>query len=226
MQRQFAVFDIDGTLCNSHLGVEFLKEMAGLDAIHGISRPQFDEQYLEWSQQEDRTAYYNKYFDDYYSSRLIGVGKEVFEEAGQKVARHAFAHFYTDVLSELQHHQHEGRFILIVSKSPEHAVREIAKLVHADDYWGWQFNFDISGKYIDQYTYPNGESDKATIIRRMMDAHSLTPDNSYGYGESNGDISMLQLVSHPTTVNPEPELLAVAQSNSWRVISTRESKPK
>ncbi len=203
-----------------HLGVEFLKEMAILGAIQGISKDVFEAQYAEWTAEADRTAYYNKYFDDYYTSRLFGVKKDVFEEAGRKVAEHVSHTLYIEVLDELKHHQAEGRFILVISKSPEQAVSHIAGLLKVDDYWGWQFNFDSSNKYVNQFVYPNGESDKAYIIQDMVNKHSLTLDDSYAYGDSNGDISMLQLVKNSIAVNPEPGLLAIARKNSWRVLMT------
>src|SRR5579863_10156054 len=149
MKQKLAVFDIDGTLCKAHLGVEFLKEMSALNAIRGVSQELFDRQYEEWSHETARTAYYDKYFDDYYTSRLVGVDRSVFNEAGKRVAQHAFANLCKEVLTALESHCNEGRFILIISKSPEQAVREIARLVHANDCWGWRFNFDITDKYVD-----------------------------------------------------------------------------
>lgn len=224
MKKKIAVFDIDGTLTNYHLGVEFLKEMVELGAIQGISKDQLDKQCTEWAQSKDRTAYYDEHFDDYYTSRLVGTTKSAFEAAGRKVAKRAFPHFYKEVLSELRDAQKDGRFVMLISKSPEQAVAEIAKLLGADGYWGWQFNFNNSDKYVDQFTYPNDESDKAHIIQREVAANQLTINDSVAYGDSNGDISMLELVTHPTAVNPEPKLLAVAMTNSWRIIQT--NKPE
>lgn len=218
--KKIAVFDIDRTLSGIHLGVEFLKKMAELGAIQTVSQEVFMRQYKEWSRSHDKTEYYDIHFDDYYTSRLIGVDKHTFEEAGRRVAADAFPHFYKEVLAELQDAQVAGRFIMLISKSPEQAVAEIANLVRANGHWGWQFNFDDSDKYIDQFIYPNNESDKAHIIRQIVTNYHLTLDDSIAYGDSNGDISMLELVSHPTAVNPEPKLLAVANASSWRILKT------
>ena len=222
--KKIAVFDVDGTLTNAHLGVEFLKEMAILGAIRGVSRSLFLKQYDEWAQSEDRTEYYDTHLDDYYTSRLVGVEKEVFERAARKVAISTSPHFYREILTELKDSQAAGRFVMVVSKSPEQAVAEIAKLLKVDGHWGWRFNFDNSDRYVNQYTYPNGESDKAYIVQQAIAIHHLTIDDSMAYGDSNGDISMLELVQKPTAVNPEPKLLAVARANSWRVIQTAKSQ--
>jgi HAD superfamily hydrolase (TIGR01490 family) len=223
VKKKIAVFDIDGTLTSAHLGVEFLKEMATLGAICGINRSLFLKQYDEWAHSKDRTAYYDTHFDDYYTSRLVGVKKEVFEEAARKVAISTFPHFYKQIVAELKNIQATGRYMMVVSKSPEQAVAEIAKLLGVDEHWGWRFNFDDSGRYVDQFTYSKGESDKAYIIQQVVIVHDLTLEDSIAYGDSNGDISMLKFVQNPTAVNPEPKLLAVAKANSWRIIQTVEA---
>ncbi len=219
--QKIAVFDIDGTLFNLHLGVEFLKTMSSLDAIHGISQHTFNKQYNEWLHTSEKTAYYDETFDAYFDTNLKGVAREDFDRAGQQVADQAFLSAYPEVMSELHAHQQDGRFIVLISKSPEQAVAKIAQSIHANAYWGWQFHFDASERYVNQCTYPNGESDKAQIIKHFVLQYDLSLDDSYAYGDSNGDISMLQLVSNPTVVNPEPKLLVEAQQGGWRVVFTK-----
>lgn len=218
--KKIAVFDIDGTLSNFHLGVEFLKEMSTLNAIKGISQAIFSQQYKEWTQSSEKTAYYDRYLDQYYDIGLVGVEKNVFEEAGQRIADHAFPHFYQETLTELKKHQDEGRFIILISKSPEQAVAKIAELINADAHWGWQFNFDSANKYVGQYTYPGGASDKAYIIKQLVIKYGLDLNDSFAYGDTNGDISMLRLVSNPIAVNPESKLLIEAQQHGWRILLT------
>jgi len=222
--KKIAILDIDGTLSNSHLGVEFLKEMSALGAIKGVNQALFTKQYEAWAQSSEKTDYYDRYFDQYYDTRLVGVDKRVFEEAGRRIANHAYPHFYTETLTELKRHQAEGRFIILISKSPEQAVAKIAELVEAGTHWGWQFNFDHAGKYVGQYTYPDGESDKAYIIKQLVQKHDLDLNDSYAYGDSAGDISMLHLVSNPVAVNPEPKLLMEAQQNNWRILRAKPLK--
>lgn len=218
--KKIAVFDVDGTLSDFRLGVELLKELSGLGAIRGVSKDAFQRQYDEWALAADKTAYYDSYLDGYYDSGLVGTDKSVFQEAGARIAAHAFPHFYQEVLAKLEKHQRDGRFIILISKSPEQAIAKIAELVNADAYWGWQFNFDANNKYVDQYTYPSGESDKAYIINQLATKHHLSLDDSYTYGDSAGDISMLHLVAHPTAVNPEPKLLGEALANGWDILET------
>ena len=150
--------------------------MSDLDAITGVSREQFRVQYDEWSHALDRTAYYDEHFDYYYDVRLKGVPRSVFEKAARKIAAHAAKHFYPEILSELARRKGEGRFVMLISKSPEQAVAEIARSLGADASWGWQFNFDDDNRYLNQYAYPSGESDKAFIIKRFVDTHQLLLD--------------------------------------------------
>jgi HAD superfamily hydrolase (TIGR01490 family) len=220
MKQSLAVFDIDGTLYDSQLGVELLRELSYLDAIYGVSREEFDRQYNEFVLTADKSGYYDTHFDDYYTNRLKGVNKAVFDEASKKVADHAYPHFYNEVLEELEDRKKENYFIILISKSPIQAIAELANLLAADAYWGWQFNFDENQNYVDQYTYDNGTSDKAYIVRHMVEEHDLTFDQSYAYGDSAGDISLLRIVKNPTAVNPEPALMEEAKKEGWRILQT------
>jgi len=218
--KKIAVFDVDGTLSDFRLGVELLKELCSLGAIRGVSQTTFQRQYDEWSVAVDKTAYYDSHLDAYFDTGLVGVDKNVFEEAGARIAAHAFPHFYQEVLAALKEHQQHGRFIILISKSPEPAVAKIAALVHANAYWGWQFNFDAHHKYVGQYVYPNDESDKAYIIKQLVAKHHVSFEDAYAYGDSDGDISMLRVVANPTAVNPEPKLLDEARAHGWNILTT------
>jgi HAD superfamily hydrolase (TIGR01490 family) len=44
---------------------------------------------------------------------------------------------------------------------------------------------------------------------------------SYFYGDSQSDVPLLEKVTHPVVVHPDPALAALADSRGWRVISLR-----
>ena len=214
--KEFAVFDLDGTLYDTHLGVELLREIANIGAMPNMTADEFAVVYKEWQQSPDRTDYYDKYLDVYYNEHLIGVAKHEFDEACRRIAATVLQHTYDEVYDALQAHQRAGYAIIIISKSPKPAVEAVAEQLGADYAWGWEFHFD-KGVYTGQYIYEDGSSEKDRIIRRIAQEHDLTFDNSYGYGDSRGDIRILQLVSYPVCINPDRYLHVAAIANNWKV---------
>lgn len=217
--QPFAVFDLDGTLYNTHLGVELLKKLSDLGAIPGITQDHFLKLYQGWASSDDRTEFYNNYLDIFYNEHLRGVSQHQFNEACTLIADHALHHVYKFTDEKLRQHKASGHKIIIISKSPKPAVEAVAKRLQADFVWGWEFYFE-NGSYQGQYQYEDGEDNKKTVVETLVNQHGLILEGSYGYGDSVGDITVLQLVDNPTCINPDSKLLAVAKEKNWPIIYT------
>lgn len=51
----------------------------------------------------------------------------------------------------------------------------------------------------------------------MVEKHNIDLSQSYAYGDTAGDFSMLQLVGHPHAINPTKELITkILQDDSLR----------
>jgi phosphoserine phosphatase len=55
-------------------------------------------------------------------------------------------------------------------------------------------------------------------IRRYAAKHGYDLSESYGYGDSHADLVWLQLLGHPTAVNPDLTLYRQAQNQRWNVL--------
>ena len=67
---------------------------------------------------------------------------------------------------------------------------------------------------------------RAAWIRRYAAKHGYDLSESYGYGDSHADLVWLQLLGHPTAVNPDLTLYRQAQNQRWNVLDwTRRSGP-
>jgi HAD superfamily hydrolase (TIGR01490 family) len=62
----------------------------------------------------------------------------------------------------------------------------------------------------------HGEA-KAAAIRALAEREGLNLERSSAYSDSVNDLPMLELVGHPSAVNPDPELLAEARERGWPV---------
>jgi phosphoserine phosphatase len=57
-------------------------------------------------------------------------------------------------------------------------------------------------------------------MRAMAAEHGWDLAASYAYTDSVSDLPMLEAVGNPVAINPERELLELAQERGWRVIVT------
>jgi len=59
---------------------------------------------------------------------------------------------------------------------------------------------------------------RAAWICRYAAKHGYDLAESYGYGDSHADLVWLQLLGHPTAVNPDLTLYRQAQNQRWNVL--------
>lgn len=65
---------------------------------------------------------------------------------------------------------------------------------------------------------------KAAAIRSLADREGLDLARCSAYSDSANDLPMLELVGHPSVVNPDPELLRAARDRGWPVYDFRSAR--
>src|SRR5271165_618529 len=69
----------------------------------------------------------------------------------------------------------------------------------------------------------HGEA-KAAAVRALAEREGLDLSRSSAYSDSSNDLPMLELVGHPSVVNPDGELLRQARSRNWPVHEFRSGR--
>jgi HAD superfamily hydrolase (TIGR01490 family) len=137
-------------------------------------------------------------------------------------------HFMDDLLdqvtpqaaAELAEHGGAGRARIILSASPTEIVGRLAEelgLEHGVGTTSEVVDGRYTGRLVGPFCYRDG---KATIMRELAEANGWDLAASYAYSDSASDLPMLELVGNPIAINPEPELLAIAQERGWRIVIT------
>ena len=127
--------------------------------------------------------------------------------------------------SLLARHRAAGDLILIITATNRFVTEPIARELGVDHLLATNVDVDASGR-------PTGESSgtpcfqegKITRLEAWLDERGYTLDSfdeTWFYSDSLNDLPLLQRVSHPVAVDPDPVLLAEAEKNDWRVISLR-----
>ncbi len=66
---------------------------------------------------------------------------------------------------------------------------------------------------------------KVVRVQSWMTEHGLSLAGSYFYSDSHNDLPLLEAVSYPTAVDPDPVLLAAAQARDWPVLRSTDWRP-
>ena len=124
---------------------------------------------------------------------------------------------YAEALAIIDDHRREGRRIVVISASPEEIVRPLCRYLGIEDVIATKSEIDEEGRYtgkIERYAYGPA---KAEAMVEMADAEDIDMEESYAYSDSATDIPMLEAVGHPVVVNPDSELLKVAEERGWEI---------
>lgn len=203
-----AFFDIDGTLFRKSLLVEHFLKL--VDAGILDKRIWTDEIGPLYSKYENRQGAYEDYLEKSalaYQRAMVGLDKEVVDKYAKIVLDENKNKVYNVTKNAVKKHFEEGDLIFFISGSPDFLVDDFSKLYNATDSVSTEYIFDenkkFTGKVLPMW---DGES-KLNAVEKLRKKYSIDLDNSYAYGDTNGDITMFQLVGNPHAINPSFELI-------------------
>lgn len=129
---------------------------------------------------------------------------------------------YAEAAQLIAEHRDNGNDVVLISASGEEIVTPIGQMIGATYSVGTRM-VAVDGRYtgeIDFYCY--GEN-KATAIKQLAAEHGYDLTACHAYSDSITDLPMLDAVGHPSAVNPDRTLRAVATERDWPVLTF--SKP-
>jgi HAD superfamily hydrolase (TIGR01490 family) len=123
---------------------------------------------------------------------------------------------YKEAEDLIAEHKAQGHDVIVVSASGLEVVAPIAEGLGADGSIATRLEV-VDGKYsgeVEFYAYGEG---KVEGIKALADEAGYDLPNCYAYSDSITDAPMLELVGHPTAVNPDKALRKLAEENSWPI---------
>ncbi len=214
-----AIFDLDNTLLagdSDHLWGEFLVEN------HYVN-------ITEYKQQNDQ------FYEDYQSGNLDIIAYQEFalkpltyfsiEQLSKMHEAFIASKIQTILLKKaytlIEQHREQGHTLLIITATNRFITEPIAKLLginHLIATEGEIHNGSYTGKVTGIPSFGQG---KITRLKQWLQNRKETLEGSYFYSDSHNDLPLLELVSHPLAVDPDPTLKAIAESKQWPIISLR-----
>lgn len=203
-----AFFDIDGTLFRNSLLVEHFLKLVDADIL---DRKIWTEEIGPlYSKYENRFGAYEDYLEksaSAYQKAMVGLDKEVVDKYAQIVLVENKDKVYNVTRNAVKKHIDEGFLIFFISGSPDFLVDDFSKLYKATGSISTSYIFDENNKFTGKVLPMWDGENKLAAVGKLKEKYDLDLSESYAYGDTNGDITMFQLVGHPHAINPSFELI-------------------
>ena len=127
---------------------------------------------------------------------------------------------YAEAVALIGEHRRAGREIVIISSSGEEMVGPIGRLLGVDRTIGTRMHVQ-DGRYTGEVEFYAYGPHKASAIVELAAAAGYDLSACYAYSDSFTDLPMLEVVGHPTAVNPDKALRRAALERGWPVVVFR-----
>lgn len=220
--QKVAFFDIDGTVFRSSLLIELVKALIQ----EGVFPKEAEEDYIDmrerWFNREgDYKAYidavvatFEKYIKGVHYGELADIGRQVV------VRKHHQVYRYTrDLITSLKA---DNYYLVAISHSPKTVVDNFCLQYGFDKIYGRLYEIGPQDRFTGVNTNEHLINNKANIAKRVFEHNAnLTSKDSLAVGDTDSDISLLEIVDFPICFNPNETLYNYARRMRWEVVIER-----
>jgi HAD superfamily hydrolase (TIGR01490 family) len=221
-KNKIAIFDIDGTVFRSSLLVEFNKGLMRSGIIPESVLGQILDAYFAWVERRGSYDDYIRSVVEMHLKAMQGKERKYVDAAVNLVLlqrRDRVYRFTRDLLKTLA----SEYILLAVSGSPSEMVRPFGAYFGFDYIWGTEYEVDNKGVYTGRILDRRSVDSKAEIVQSFVAEKGLSFNDSWGVGDTETDVSFLELVDHAIAFNPTAGLYAEAKKRKWRVVVERKN---
>jgi HAD superfamily hydrolase (TIGR01490 family) len=216
---RLALFDLDNTLLagdSDHAWGDYLCERGILDGIAYKARN-------------------DEFYQDYLAGRLniqdyLNFSLEILGHTEMVQLDQWHREFMRDCIEPiilakgealLAEHRAAGDKLLIITATNRFVTGPIARRLGVETLLATECEMQ-DGRYTGRTTdVPCFREGKVTRLARWLEESSLSLEDSSFYSDSLNDLPLLEQVTRPVAVDPDPKLRAEAEKRGWPVISLR-----
>ncbi|KAB0547090.1 HAD family hydrolase [Pseudomonas argentinensis] len=216
---RLALFDLDNTLLggdSDHAWGDWLCERGILDgATYKARNDAFYQDYL--AGRLNITDYLNFTLDIFGRTEMAQLDawhREFMAECIEPI-------ILPKALALLDRHRAAGDKLVIITATNRFVTAPIAARLGVDTLLATECEM-VDGRYTGRTTdVPCFKEGKVTRLNRWMQENGFTLDGSTFYSDSMNDLPLLEQVSYPVAVDPDPKLMAEAEDRNWPIMSLR-----
>jgi HAD superfamily hydrolase (TIGR01490 family) len=220
-KRRVAIFDVDGTIFRSSLLIQVVNRLIEKGIFPPETRNVYEREYERWLNREGDYEEYIGAVVEAFVGHLKGVHYSALADAAEEVVEEQWKRVYRYTRDLLQDLKKRGYFLLAVSHSPKTVLDKFCPRLGFNKAYGMLYEIGpqecFTGTIIEEHLILN----KSSIVRRAIEKENLTLVHSIGVGDTESDISFLEMVAKPICFNPNAKLYRFAKRMKWNVVVER-----
>ncbi|MNN08240.1 Phosphoserine phosphatase [compost metagenome] len=217
---RLALFDLDNTLLggdSDHAWGDYLCERGILDPIAYKTRnDEFYQDYL--AGKLDLNAYLEFTLEILATTEMAQLDewhRDFMRDCVEPI-------ILPKALALLEKHRAAGDKLVIITATNRFITGPIAKRLGIQTLLATECEM-LDGRFSGRSTdIPCFREGKVTRLNRWLLENGYSLEDSYFYSDSMNDLPLLEKVTHPVAVDPDPNLRAEAEKRGWQVISLRD----
>ena len=217
MTRSAAFFDLDKTILATSSALAFARPFyrGGLISRSDVVRSAYAQFiFLASGADHDQMETMRRYMSDLVTGWDVAKVRDIVAETIDVIIDPAI---YDEAVALIEEHRASGRDVVIISSSGTEVVEPIGERLGVDIAVGSQLGIE-DGRYTGEILYYAYGEGKAQAMRELAAERGYDLTASYAYTDSITDLPMLNLVGHPTAVNPDDDLRRIAAERDWPVL--------
>lgn len=221
-KKQFAVFDIDGTIARTSLLQQTIRVLVShgkleVGIAHDIETMLHDNR--QRIADDSFGGYMKRAVDMMFASMPKNMTLAEYDQIIDAVIKTSLSHTYVYTRQLIQSLKHNNYFLIAISGSELRAVSTYAKALGFDA-WVGQVQYLDDGKRLTGEVKALGLP-KDKILLSLINKFNLDHRGSMAVGDTSSDISILSMVEQPITFNPNQALFKHAREQGWMVVIER-----
>lgn len=149
---------------------------------------------------------------------LAGKPVQVIEPLGEEFCRETLCPLVAaDGMRRIEAHRQAGHVIILVTGSLDFLIEPIADALQVDHCLATRLERVqglYTGRVVDPLPYGHG---KARLIRALASELNIGLSTCFAYGDSPGDVELLESVGYPTVINPIRGMATIAERKRWPI---------
>lgn len=209
-----AFFDIDGTLYRDSLMIEHFKKLLKYEVIDPVLwYSHVEKAYKMWQKRHGNYEDYMEKLANIYIESIKNLNKSDTAFITKQVIDLKWDSVYQYTRNRIKYHKEQGHYIFFISGSPDYLVEGMAKKYGATEYIGTKYLTDKNNNFTGEIIRMWDSKSKLNSINTLTEKYNLNLKESYAYGDTNGDFTMLSSVGNGYAINPTKELLQHLNEN-------------
>lgn len=150
-----------------------------------------------------------------YLEELKGIDREYIEYIASHVIASNGDMVYKYSRNRIEWHKNQGHKVFFISGSPDFLVSKMAEKYGVTEYRVSLYKVDHENKFTGEIVKMWDSESKQRVLEELIIKYDVDLINSYAYGDTTGDLSMLRMMGNPIAINPNKSLLLAMREDEY-----------